>query len=538
MARPAAHRDTSGGTAELDHWLEAFEAELDFVYRTLRNFGAGRADVEDMVQEVFLAMWRRRERYDPARPLRPWIAGIAFRVVQEHRRRRGRAELPIGLPDLLDEVPGQEEQLERAQARRLVHGALSRLPEKQRVAVVMHELEGLSVREIAEALALPLFTVYSQLKRGLRAFTKEIRRGEVMTSLPPALRALTPQALLARGGARDHGAPRKRNLRRRLLFLLPEPTLEPRGAPASDPGPGGLSGAVGWRLLLAALAAAVVAAGLTAGRFTRLSDGPVTQEQAIVRSTMLVPAPPRTAPPAAPPRQAVETAPDLALPSPPPTRGLVGYWRFDEATGSEASDRSAAGNHCSLHNLDPQGAWGAGVFGAALALTGRGWLECPVTGPLAGIDQQMTIGLWVARGGNLQHYKSLVSRQLDWGRLDEFMFGFADGELVFASHAWRGRVVRPLPAGVGRWIHVAVTRDSDGTTILYVDGKQIGRGFTQPAPLPPGGNPLIIGAAVNGEDPQRTEFRFEGAIDELVIYDRALSPREVDGLARRHPSPP
>jgi RNA polymerase sigma-70 factor, ECF subfamily len=541
MARLAAHREEPG-TSELDHWLQVFETEFDYVYRALWHFGAARADIEDLAQEVLLAMWRRRHHYDPERPLRPWIAGIAFRVVQESRRRSGR-ERPVGLPDVLDEVPGQEEQLERAQTRRLVRLVLARLPENQRAAVVMHHLDGMTVREIAEALSLPLFTVYSQLKRGLSAFAREIRRDEVITSLPPALRALTPGSLLVRGGPADDRPARKRSLRRLSLLLLG--SAQPRDPRAASPGPGApgawqRSSHIGWRLPLAALLAGALTIGLASALVPPPPEGRAASEPARPRPTVRIPA---TAPaPVLPvPPLRGEMAPALAAAgatawAAPPTRGRVGYWRFDEGRGPHAADQAEGGNHCSLRNLDPVTAWGAGVLGGALAFTGKGWLECPVTGALAGLDQQMTIGLWVTRGHNLKNYRSLVSRQLDWGRQDEFMFGFANGELVFASHAWRGRVVNRLPAGLGRWFHVAVTRDRDGTTILYADGVEIGRGSSEPAPLPRGGNPLIIGAAVNGEDPSRTEFRFDGAIDELAIYDRPLLPAELSALAQRTPT--
>ena len=110
------------------------------------------------------------------------------------------------------------------------------------------------------------------------------------------------------------------------------------------------------------------------------------------------------------------------------------------------------------------------------------------------------------------------------------MFGFADGELMFSSHVWRGKVTQPLPETAGPWLHVAASRHGDGTTVLFADGREIGRGHTGPGLLDPGGNPLILGGARN--DPtSRTQARFDGQIDEVRIYDRALAPAEIAALA-------
>jgi hypothetical protein len=78
---------------------------------------------------------------------------------------------------------------------------------------------------------------------------------------------------------------------------------------------------------------------------------------------------------------------------------------------------------------------------------------------------------------------------------------------------------------------VAVARHADGTAILYANGVELGRGHTQPGSLPRDGNPLIIGAAVNGPDPGLTESRFDGLVGEVLVYDRALPPSQIAALA-------
>jgi hypothetical protein len=86
---------------------------------------------------------------------------------------------------------------------------------------------------------------------------------------------------------------------------------------------------------------------------------------------------------------------------------------------------------------------------------------------------------------------------------------------------------------LSRWFHVGVTRRRDGTTILFVDGREVGREQTGAGQLGRGPHPLLIGASTNGPDPTRTHARFDGQMDDLAIYDRALDPGEMALLAAR-----
>ena len=116
--------------------------------------------------------------------------------MQEHRRTRAREVLADEV-DAPDVAPTPDEQLVSAHARRLVLRALAGVPEKQRVVLVMHDLDGIAMREIADTLTLPLFTTYSQLRAGRRAFAREVRRAQLVSSLAVDLRRAKPRALLA-----------------------------------------------------------------------------------------------------------------------------------------------------------------------------------------------------------------------------------------------------------------------------------------------------------------------------------------------------
>jgi hypothetical protein len=214
---------------------------------------------------------------------------------------------------------------------------------------------------------------------------------------------------------------------------------------------------------------------------------------------------------------------------------VIGYWRFDEAPGStSAPDLSGNGNPCQLRGLDPARDWTAGRAGSAISLEGRGWLMCTQPRLLARLAGDLTISLWVKRSSGARGLQALVARQLGDERLDHFFFGI-DGQrkaVVFSSHLLKGALRYKLPeAALAQWTHLAVVHSADGWSRLFVGGTAVMRKQTTRALLGGGANPLIIGGAINGRGDGAGEELFDGAIDELVIYDRAVSPAEIAALA-------
>lgn len=179
--RPPTAQTEDGATID---FRSVFERELSWVWRTVRRLGAREADAEDLVHEVFVVFYRTLADYDPKRPLRAWLFGIAFRVVSDHRRRAStRRELLVES----EEAPasssrGAEAALGRKRDQALVVAALQELPEDRRAVFVMHELDELPIPEVASTLGIPLNTGYSRLR---------IARGEFRAAVE-RLRGATP----------------------------------------------------------------------------------------------------------------------------------------------------------------------------------------------------------------------------------------------------------------------------------------------------------------------------------------------------------
>ncbi len=150
--------------AEVDGCLQAYQRELDYLIGSLRRLGVPYSDIEDVLHEVFLVMLTRWDDYDRARPLRPWLFGIAFRVASAQRR-KGRREVLGADQDPEDARQGPDDDVAAMQGRQLLLKALAQIPIERRAVLIMHEVDEVSMREIANQLAIPLFTAYSRLRK-------------------------------------------------------------------------------------------------------------------------------------------------------------------------------------------------------------------------------------------------------------------------------------------------------------------------------------------------------------------------------------
>jgi RNA polymerase sigma-70 factor (ECF subfamily) len=155
--------------------LDAFQRELDYIFRTLRRLGTSASEVEDLAQELFLVLRRSWSEYDPGRPLRPYLFGIAFRIASVHRRKHGR-EVTFEMVEVIDTGTGPDDALATKQARALVLAALEQIPLPRRAVLVMHDLDEVPVEDVASALGIPRFTAYSRLRKARRELQTAVRR--------------------------------------------------------------------------------------------------------------------------------------------------------------------------------------------------------------------------------------------------------------------------------------------------------------------------------------------------------------------------
>ena len=183
-SKVAASVEETGRAAAPVDLRELFSMHAPYVWNTLRRLGAPRPDLEDLTHEVFLHVQRHLGEYDPARPVKPWLFGFAFRIASAHRRRahRRREVLDHGqTEEAVDPASRPDERLAAAEDRRLVLEALDAIDLDRRAVFVLYEIDGVPMNEIARALGIPVNTAYSRLRVARSEFAaavKRLRRGE------------------------------------------------------------------------------------------------------------------------------------------------------------------------------------------------------------------------------------------------------------------------------------------------------------------------------------------------------------------------
>lgn len=152
---------------------------VNHLFRVVHN----RAIAEELAQDVFVRVYRSRERYEATAKFTTWLFRITTNVALNWRRDTRRQKAELGIDELSTEIrtfefrdgrPPMDEELIRQHKAREVRNAINSLPGKQLAAVLMHKYEGMDYAQIAQVLncSVPalkslLFRAYENLRRNL-----------------------------------------------------------------------------------------------------------------------------------------------------------------------------------------------------------------------------------------------------------------------------------------------------------------------------------------------------------------------------------
>lgn len=166
-----------------DALREAFEAHGRLVYSICHRGMPSPEEAEDVAQQVFVAAWKARSRFDPAAgSLRGWLAGIARHKVLDAQRVHYR-RLEVASAEPADErgapgAAGSRSAFDAVADRMVVAAALARLEPERRAVLESAFLDGLTHPEVALRHDLPLGTVKSHIRRGLDALRKDLEASD------------------------------------------------------------------------------------------------------------------------------------------------------------------------------------------------------------------------------------------------------------------------------------------------------------------------------------------------------------------------
>jgi RNA polymerase sigma-70 factor, ECF subfamily len=157
-------------------------AELVRKYQTLVagvawRYGIRRDDIEDVVSEVMIKVYRNLHLYRPDHPFSTWLYRLAANHVLDHARRSRRELHRVEMPaQVADDGPGPADGMEGRERRSMVQSALSEIDSRYRKAIFLVYVEGRKVDEAARILGVPEGTVKTRLMRGRDALRKILVR--------------------------------------------------------------------------------------------------------------------------------------------------------------------------------------------------------------------------------------------------------------------------------------------------------------------------------------------------------------------------
>ena len=179
-------RVKAGDESAFDYLVQKYRRPLvSFMYRMARNTAAA----EDLAQEVFLRVYRSRQTYEASAKFTTWLYRIATNLAVNHARdtRHERPEVTVSLDepdeetgttlDVADGTVTAEEALVRRERMRAIRSKVEALPERQKLAVIMHKYQQMDYKQIADVLKLSesatkslLFRAYETLREQLKEF--------------------------------------------------------------------------------------------------------------------------------------------------------------------------------------------------------------------------------------------------------------------------------------------------------------------------------------------------------------------------------
>lgn len=162
---------------------ELFRAHRDRVHGILFRILGSNSELEDLVQDSFLEVFRSLHRFRGDSTLATWIARITTRVAFAHIRKRPKASVSL---DAIAELPNGEASAERRvvarEAARRLYDVLDRVEAKQRIAYALHVIDGRPMREVAEMTDATVVATKSRVWRARREVNRRVKRDAVLAA--------------------------------------------------------------------------------------------------------------------------------------------------------------------------------------------------------------------------------------------------------------------------------------------------------------------------------------------------------------------
>ena len=184
----ALARRCAGGDPAAQRQL--FRDQRTRVHRTLYRILGSNREMEDLVQEVFIEVFRSLDRFRGEAKLSTWIARITSRVAMAHiGKRRPAVQSLETVPEVAAREPSAEAVAAAREAAERLYRALDRVEAVQRIAFALHVIEGLPLREVADVMEASLVATKSRVWRARRELERRASRDPLLASFLAAGRS-------------------------------------------------------------------------------------------------------------------------------------------------------------------------------------------------------------------------------------------------------------------------------------------------------------------------------------------------------------
>lgn len=176
-------------------FYQLYTAYSSYVYAILRRHLGSSPHVEDLLQQVFLKIYKDLPEFRGDRPFRAWLRRACCFAIYDHFRKTSRnpevyldddfdiQHFQNGSPAEYGRASGPEEDYVKSEIRKRTHKILDKLKPDKRMALVLHDFEGHTLDEVAEILGVSKFTVRTRLIRGRREYAQLAQKDRELMQL-------------------------------------------------------------------------------------------------------------------------------------------------------------------------------------------------------------------------------------------------------------------------------------------------------------------------------------------------------------------
>jgi len=170
-------------------WEALIKRHQDRILNLAYQFTGNQEEARDVAQDIFVRLYMKKDQYLPGKPFKTWFNSLARNLCIDNYRRRVRDRAVVNTPveefvHLPADIEATDTRLKRRERKECVQGALQTLGEISREAIILKDLQGHSLEEVADMLSVPIGTVKSRVFRARIELGRAIMKLQQVNTQP------------------------------------------------------------------------------------------------------------------------------------------------------------------------------------------------------------------------------------------------------------------------------------------------------------------------------------------------------------------